>query len=218
MGETAWRRGRARDRVPGPRATLALALAATACADDRLVTETMNESSTSAATETQAASASETGGADSGWPELWYGDYYEDPGISLGTEWLMPVLLTPLGNMRLEAGTVTIERFYYTVDDEPESWTFATELDGDALLVLPPNGVWDVLYPGAERVLLRPGMDTGCDELVLEAHGLPPPYDPVFSTRWFQGRLCAVDPYDETIANDRWMIDVCPGSVTTCDG
>jgi hypothetical protein len=217
------RRSRRRSSASGPRAALVLTLAAAACADDGMARETTSGSSissTSTTTETQAGSASETGVAPSGWPEDWYGDYYEDPGFEIGTEWLMPILIVSLDNMRLEAGAVTIERFDYTVGNEPVITTLDTELDGDAIRILPPNGVWDVpyFYPGAEQVLLRPVPGTGCDELVLETHGLPAPNDPVLSARWFRGRLCVVDPYDETIANDRWMVDVCPGSVIGCDG
>ena len=174
-GERSTLRG-ARSRARGPGAALALALAATACADDGVAGIATSESSSSTTADTRGSSASETGVVPSGWPEDWYGDYYEDPGIPIGSEWLMPVLLTPLGNMRLEVDTVTIERFYYTIDDDPDTSTLATELDGDAIRILPPNGVWDVphFFSDAEQVLLRSVPDTGCDELVLETHGLPP--------------------------------------------
>lgn len=200
---------------PGPKLPLlVLVLAAAACVAEGEAGPTTGEASSTAGT--RGDEGSETGVGLSGWPEEWYADYHEDPGITIGITYLMPVLLGPLDNMRLEAGSVTIERFDYTVGGELETWVFATERDGDALRLLPPDGEWDVLYPGAERVLLRPG--DGCDEVVLEAYGLPPPYEPVFATRWWRGRLCVVDPYDESLADDAWMVDLCPRSVVACEG
>jgi len=197
-----------------------LIVAAAGCADDVAPSGaegTSTTTSTSTMVETQSGGLSETGSAPEEWPARWYGDYYADlgSGISLGLEYQGKYLFLPLANMRLEAGSVTIESLIHWVDAESVTRVFATEPEGDALHVLPPNGEWDVLYPGAERVLLRPG--AGCDELVLEAHGLPPPQGPVLTQRWWRGRICVVDPYDESIFDDAWMVDLCPGSVIACD-
>jgi hypothetical protein len=175
---------------------------------------TMSASSTS---DTQASNGSETSSAPPGWPEDWYGDYYDALGLTLGNEYPAPVLLPGgVGNMSLGAGTLVLERFGYRVDSETFEWTFATELEGDVLRVLPPGGKWEVLYRDAEEVLIRPG--AGCDEVLFEVHGLPPPHYPVYSTPWKRGSLCVTDPYDDTVCCDRWSIDLCPGSVLDCDG
>jgi hypothetical protein len=216
------RRSRRSAMVRPWRTALLALLGAAACADDGVPVETESASTTAvtttspAATDTQIGSMSETSPVPAGWPQDWYGGYYKEPGFTIGVEHQLPILFVLLENMRLSVDTVTIERFGYEVDAEPAEWTFSTELDRDALRVLPPGGEWDVFYPGADEVLIRPG--AACDELVLEAHGLPAPYDPVFATQWWRGSLCVIDPHDDSIANDEWMIDLCPGSVSSCDG
>lgn len=152
-----------------------------------------------------------------GWPEDWYGDYYDDHGLTHGNEYPGGVLIPPgLANIELGPNTLVIERFYYMVDSETTTWTFATELDGDVVRVLPPEGgdEWKTLYPGADEVLIRPG--DGCTDLVFEVHG-PEPYDPPWLTPWHRGTICVTDPYDDSVCCDRWSIDLCPGAVTTCE-
>lgn len=192
------------------------ALGSSACADAPPISaEADADASTSSANDTDSTSDSETFAVPTGWPENWHGDYHDDVDIGLGQEH-HGLLLVPggLGNLRLEPDRLTLERFGYEVDDEAESWTFATELEGAALRVLPPGGAWEILYGGAEEVLLRPG--SHCDELVLEIHGLPPPHDTVVAESWLRGHLCVLDPHDRTLCCDPWIIDLCPGSTTTC--
>lgn len=212
----AARRRRARTRVLC--GSLVAALAATACTNIRPVSAETDGGIMTTPDQGDGSSGSETGSmSPSGWPRDWYGDYYEDPGFTLGLDYQLPILIPAgLGNMRVADGELTLQRFGYEVDDTIEEWTLATELDSDVLRVLPPNGGWDILYPGAEELLVRPGTD--CDELVFEVHGLPPPRDPLDTMVWSRGRLCVVDPYDEQVAGDEWMVDLCPDAVSSCDG
>jgi hypothetical protein len=221
MGEAARRRARARSRARGPRAALPLVLAATACAndcppDEVTASATTTSSSSSATFDTEVASFSETGTVPDGWPQAWLGEYYEDPGFTLGYVHQYPILFLQLENMQIQASGLTIERFSYEIDSESYQWTFSTEYEGDELRVVPPGGEWDVWYPGAERVIFRPG--SGCDELVLEVHGLSIPDISVWSTTWRRGRLCVFDTYDDSLSQDEWIVDLCPGSVIGCDG
>lgn len=193
-------------------------LGAAACAADGVLVETESAltteaTTTSQTTDTQTGSVGGTGPVPVGWPQDWHGDYYEDPGVALGLEHPGQVI-TWLRNYRLEERKVTFVYFGYEIGSERSEWTLSTELDRDILHILPPDGEWNILFPGAETVLLRPG--AGCDDVALEAHGLPPPYDPVFSLRWQRGSLCVTDPYDDSIPNDKWMVDLCPGSVSSC--
>jgi hypothetical protein len=201
------------------RAALLALLGAAACADDGVPVETESASTTAgistsqAATETQIGSMSETSSVPAGWPRDWYGDYYEDPGFMLGLEYQIPSLIPGgLKNMRLGAGEAIVERFGYEVDDGEDQWTYSVERDGDVLRLLPPAGSSDAPYSGVEDALLQPG--AGCDELTLDVRNP----EPLYSTRWRRGSLCVIDAYDDSIANDKWMIDLCPGSVLGCDG
>jgi hypothetical protein len=198
-------------------------LEAAACADDGNLVGTESASTTEGTstsqetTDTQNGSISETSSVPAGWPQDWYGAYYAEPGFPLGVELQgKGLFIDGFRNMRLEEDTVTIEQFTYAVGEGEYDWVFTIERNGGTLRVLPPDGEWDVLYPGAEEVVVRPGPE--CDEIALEVRGQPSPYDPMYSTRWWRGSLCLIDPYDESIANDKWMIDLCPGSVSSCDG
>jgi hypothetical protein len=193
-------------------------LGAAACADDGVPVETESASTTAgtstsqAASDTQSGSVSETSAVPAGWPQDWYGDYYEDPGFTLGLEYQIPSLIPGgLKNMRLGTSEATLERFGYEVDAGEDQWTYSVERDGDVLRLLPPAGSSDAPYSGVDA-LLGPG--AGCDEVVLEVRNP----EPLYSTRWRRGSLCVIDPYDEPIANDKWMVDLCAGSVSSCDG
>jgi hypothetical protein len=214
-----------------PRAKLSVtivlftSLGAAACTDRRVPVETESTSTTmvsstsQAATDTQIGSMGETSSVPAGWPQDWYGDYYEDPELTFGYENPVPYLnIHGFRNARLEEGTVKFERFTQVLGDDEQEATFATELDGGVLRVLPPNDEWDIpyFYSGADEVFFRPG--AGCGELVLEVHGPEPLYEPFWSTQWWRGWICLTNPHDTTIDWDRWAVDLCPGSVSSCDG
>lgn len=205
-------------RTRAAQAALSTAVgAAAACAERPMAAEEAGAEARTATSpsDTNEASGDDTSTATAGWPQDWYGDYYEDPGVDLGRAYPgQHVDFTGFWNMRLEHDVVTLEQFNTAVDDVPREWTFATELDDDVLHVQPPGGEWEILYPGADDVLLRPG--AGCDEIVLEVHTREPPYAPFHSTMWRRGRVCLVDPYDEAVFDDTWVIDHCPDAVSRC--
>jgi hypothetical protein len=214
------RRGRPSEIARALGVAMLVSMGPVSCADcapdDGVVAAEAGSSST---TEMQASSDSETSAIPIGWPEAWYGEYYLRPGFSLGVELRGPVtFMDGFRNMRIEAGKVMFERFTYMIGEDEDEWTFSTEIDGDALRVLPPDGEWNIpwFYYGADDVLIRAGAD--CDEIMLEAHGFPTPGAPLYSLPGSRGKLCLVDPYDDTVCCDKWMIDLCPGSVTDCDG
>ncbi len=211
------RRGRRRHEWARTRVICAM-LGVAACESTEEPSEAPSGSMTSATSDTDTSDegSSETGAALPGWPEDWHGEYREDVDLQLGQAYEGLYLIPGgLGNLRFDRSTVTIERFGYEVGNELSTWTFALAEHGEtALRIVPPDGAWGTPYPGAKEVLVRPG--PGCDELVIEAHELPPPYEPVLVTRWSRGRLCVTDPYDDTVCCDEWMVDLCPGTTLGC--
>lgn len=214
----ARRRGRASTRRV-LRALWVMVLGATACADARTPEVQTDEGSTaSTGIDAHTDSGSGTDIVPSGWPWAWYGDYHQElfGSVCLGCEYEGQYIDTEgFRNLRLEPGRATIERFTQEEGSEVYEWTFATELEGEAVRLLPPDGQWGVPYFDAEDVLFRAGLD--CDALELEVYGRPPPYEPFYTMTWSRGRICLVDPYISH-PSDTWMIDLCPGTESSCDG
>ena len=80
--------------------------------------------------------------------------------------------------------------------------------------VLPTEPSGEVVWLGGiplDTVVVRPG--DACDELRAEFVGAG---GPTVEGRWLRGRLCLIDPYDETIANDTYLLDQCVGAMTEC--
>jgi MYXO-CTERM domain-containing protein len=186
------------------------------CADDCASDRTSSTATTTQATETAEASTTHgvTTGSTSAWPEAWFGDFHSDPGVPIG----VPLRGCSGGwveNIRVGDGQLTVEGFTCRGDIVPGSGTtYETELTGDGLRVLPTEPSGEVVWIGGfslATVVIRPG--DACDELRAEFVGVS---GPTFEARWLRGRLCLIDPYDETIANDTYLLDLCDGATTEC--
>ncbi|MCX4243484.1 AsmA family protein [Paraliomyxa miuraensis] len=167
----------------------------------------------SSGTTVEPGSGSETISVPDGWPELWYGIYYDSDNTRLGDPKHQGFEGWPQNVMVIESGTVTFRGF--DCAGEPEtSATFEVDQQADTMHLLRPPSSESPPAPGAE-IAIRAG--ASCGEVVVELRYPDlPPHDEL-STVWKLGELCLTDGCDDTPYDDHWTVDLCPGTRTECE-
>jgi len=207
-------------------AAAALAMGVSACGPS--VASSDSETTTST---TASASSSGPAGVD-GWPERWYGQYYEatyvdwnyeEVEIQLGVEMRSNYAGDYFYNVRLEPGLVRLDYFDSTGhEDQVGTSIFVPDVEADGLVILPDEGedYFDDWPLGGVREEIRPGSD--CSELKREVTftAMVEPYVTTLVTTPRRGRICLVVPCDENEGIDcTVVVDHCTDdpSPTTCD-
>jgi len=208
-------------------AAAALAMGASACGPKG------GSSNTDTAVSTSSSSASS--GSVEGWPERWYGQYYEATYVDLNYEEVEIELGVEIPsndaghyfyNVRLEPGVVRLDYFDSTGrEDRKGTSIFTPEIDSDGLVILPDEGEDSIEgWPlGGVRQEIRPGSD--CSELEREATftAMVEPHETTLVTTLRRGRLCLVVPayLDTTSVPPAYkvVVDLCTDdpAPTTCD-
>lgn len=161
-----------------------------------------------------------------GWPERWYGQYYEatyvdfdgeEKEIELGVEIPSSYAGHYFYNVNLDAGIVQIDHFNASGSDTGTS-SLTPQVDADGLVLLPETGEAIDWPPGGRaRAEIRPGSD--CSELELETAFTAT--DDIFVTTLRRGRLCLVVPVDPDDQSPPYtvVVDLCTDdpAPTTCD-
>jgi hypothetical protein len=187
-------------------AAAAIAVSASGCrpsgaASDSTTTTTMSSSSDGPTSSSSSGSA-----AAEGWPERWYGQYYEATYVDWNYEEVEIELGVPTAsyqpgdyfhNVQLEPDLVRVDYFDSTGDEERiGSSTMVPEVLATGLLILPPEGQdyseWPPVSIGRGTVAIRPGSD--CSELKLEMSFTATPETVLTTLR--RGRICLAVPCD----------------------
>jgi hypothetical protein len=167
-----------------------------------------------------ATSSAFTSGPDviEGWPERWYGQYYEATDVELGVASPSSPGFHFFYNVRIEAAGVTVDDFDSTGADSG-TVVFSPEVGVSGLVILPVEGKDYVDWPFAPtahaRMEIRPGPD--CSE--LERENVLQDGNSSLTTL-HRGRICPVVPCDpEQGINCKVTVDLCTDdpSPTTCD-
>jgi hypothetical protein len=221
------------DRMKSSAVAMALAVGAFGCGPSYANSEG-DATRTDSTFEGSSASSSGSGGVD-GWPEVWYGQYYEatyvdfdgvEREIELGVEIPSSQAFHFFYNVRLEDGVVQVDAFDSTASDALTSFLTPT-IEADGLVLLPEEGKdyieWPWVPEARARAEIRPGSD--CSELELEMAYTTS--DQRFVTTLRRGRLCLVEPVDPTAPpppgpqypNYSVVVDLCIDDPppTTCD-
>ncbi len=191
---------------------------------------------TSAASESHGSSSSAPGGVD-GWPERWYGQYYEatyvdfngdQMEIELGVEIRSNYAGDYFHNVRLDPGVVQNDYFDSTGrQDRIGTSTLVPDVGINGLTILPDEGEGYIEWPPGPRARagaeIRPGRDCSELELTMTFTSLE---EPVVTTLR-RGRLCLVRPVDPEFPptpgphypNYSVVVDLCTDdpSPTACD-
>jgi len=209
-------------------AAVALAMSASGCGPSVASLESETTMSTSSTSEISSASSSGDAGVE-GWPERWYGQYYEatnidwnyeEVEIELGVEMRSNYVGDYFYNVRLEPGVVRLDYFDSTGREERVGTSILVpDVEADGLVILPDEGedYIDWATSGRVRTEIRPNSD--CSELKLEmTFGASNVTTLVTTLR--RGRICLVTPCNENEGIDcTVVVDLCTDdpSPTTCD-
>ncbi len=166
-------------------------------------------------------SSSSSGAAVEGWPERWYGQYYQATDVDLGVESPSSPAFHFFYNISLEPAGVRVDYFDSTGEDSG-TVMFSTQVDGDELVLVSDEGGdhvdWPPVSGGAnETVVVQPGPD--CSTLEQETTYTPP--GTTYETTLRRGRICLVVPCDpDDGINCTVTVDLCTDdpAPTTCDG
>lgn len=175
-------------------------------------------SASSAMTESGTANDSSSGPEPvEGWPDSWYGQYYEATDVNLGVPSPSSSAFHFFYNVRLDPGAVRLDYFDST-GEESGTVTFTPEVGVDGLVILPVEGQDYIEWPPFETqrasAEIRPGADcSGLEVEQVRKDGM------TYLTALRRGRICLVVPHNPNDLTSKVTVDLCTDdpSPTTCD-
>lgn len=177
-------------------------------------------SATTPSSPTTESDESSTGpDAVEGWPDRWYGQYYDTDTVNLGVASPSEPYFHYFRNISLGPGLVRLDYFNASGEDTG-TVTFEPQVGADGLAILPVEGEDHIEWPpaaeGRASVDIRPGSDCS----VLESEMRFTASEETFSSTLRRGRICLIVPCDpDQGINCNVTVDLCTDdpAPTTCD-